>query len=60
MAGDAWRVVEHQYTVSTRKLVDTKDEQSILEDILEASKPPYPKATEKLHYLLKTPFRYGS
>jgi hypothetical protein len=56
--GEAWRVVEHQYTVSTRKVVDTQDEQFVLEDILEASKPKYPAGTEHLHYLLKTPFRY--
>jgi len=60
LTGDAWRVVEHQYTVSTRKLVDTKDEQLLLEDILESSKPPIPKAAQHLHYLLATPFRYGS
>ena len=60
LAGDAWRVVEHQYTVSTRKLVDTKDEQFILEDILETSKPPVPKEAAALHFLMSTPFRYGS
>lgn len=56
--GLAWRVVEHQYTVSTRKVVDTAAEQELLEEILDASKPPYPPGTEGLHYLLKTPFRY--
>ena len=58
-AGRAWRVVEHQYTVSTRKIVDTRSEQELLEDILEQSKPPVPRGAEKLHYLLQTPFRYG-
>jgi hypothetical protein len=57
-AGTAWRVVEHQHTVSTRKLVDSLAEQEVLEDILEASKPRYPPAAAQLHYLLKTPFRY--
>jgi len=56
--GVAWRVVEHQYTVSTRKVVDTLAEQELLEAILDASKPPYLPGTEGLHYLLKTPFRY--
>jgi len=56
--GEIWRVVEHQYTASTRKLVDTQAEQEILEALLEDSKPPYPPGTDKLHYLLKTPFRY--
>lgn len=58
MAGTVWRVVEHQYTASTRKIVDTLAEQDLLEEILEESKPPYPPEAERLHYLLKTPFRY--
>ncbi len=53
-----WRVVEHQYTASTRKLVGTFAEQAVLESLLETSKPPFPPGTEQLHYLLKTPFRY--
>jgi len=56
--GVVWRAVEHQHTVSTRKIVDTLDEQELLEEILEESKPRYPAGTESLHYLLKTPFRY--
>lgn len=58
LAGTAWRVVEHQYTTSTRKIVDTRQEQEVLEGLLEATKPQYPIAAEPLHYLLKTPFRY--
>lgn len=53
-----WRAVEHQHTISTRKIVDTRDEQELLEEILEASKPEYPAGAESLHYLLKTPFRH--
>ncbi|WP_231373769.1 MULTISPECIES: RES family NAD+ phosphorylase [unclassified Thioalkalivibrio] len=56
--GEGWRVVEHQYTVSTRKLVSTRDEQEVLEAILEETKPAFPANTAHLHYLLKTPFRY--
>ena len=48
-AGEAWRVVEHQYTFSTRKVVDTQEEQFVLEDLLEESKPRYPAGTEPLH-----------
>ncbi len=40
------------------RLADTLPEQALLEAILEASKPPLPPGTEKLHYLLATPFRY--
>ena len=53
-----WRVVEAQHTASTMRLADTLPEQALLEAILEASKPPLPPGTGKLHYLLATPFRY--
>jgi len=53
-----WRVVEAQHTASTMRLVDSLVEQALLEAILEASKPPLPPGTAKLHYLLATPFRY--
>jgi hypothetical protein len=56
--GNIWRVVEHQFTTSTKKIVDSQDEQDILEAILEESKPPYPPGIDRLDYLLKTPFRY--
>ncbi len=55
-----WRAVEAQHVASTRRLVDDLEEQRVLEDILEASKPPVPAAAERLHYLLFTPFRYRS
>ncbi len=54
----AWRVVEDQYRSSTIKLVDTPQEQELLEDILEEAKPPIPKGMQLYHYLLFTPFRY--
>jgi hypothetical protein len=53
----ARRVVESQHQVSTRKLVDTLEEQAVLEDLIESAKPPMP-AGRRLHYLLATPFRY--
>ncbi len=59
-AGTAWRVVEDQYTASTRKLVETQEEQWLLEEILEVSKPPVPQGAERLDYLLQTPFRYDA
>jgi hypothetical protein len=40
------------------RLVDSLEEQSVLEAILEDSKPALPPAVAKLHYLLATPFRY--
>src|SRR5437868_2543499 len=53
----AWRVVESQHHVSTRKLVDSNAEQALLEDLIESVKPPA-VAGSKLNYLLFTPFRY--
>jgi hypothetical protein len=55
---DLWRVVESQSVASTMRLANSLEEQAVLETILEESKPPLPVATEKLHYLLATPFRY--
>lgn len=54
-----WRMVEAQHVVSTRKLVDSLTEQELLEDLIEASKPPLPPECRNLDYLLSTPFRYG-
>src|SRR5438105_2087849 len=52
-----WRAVEAQHQVSTRKLVDSLDEQELLERLIDGAKPPDP-TQGKLHYLLATPFRY--
>lgn len=53
-----WRAVEAQHIASTRRLVDDIEEQRVLEEILEATKPPVPAVARGLHYLLFTPFRY--
>jgi hypothetical protein len=52
-----WRVVEAQHQLSTRKLVDSAEEQELLENLLERVKPP-DDTHGRLHYLLFTPFRY--
>lgn len=57
--GKLWRMVESQSRVATLKLVDTLDEQAILETELEGSKPLIPAACTGLDYLLATPFRYA-
>lgn len=59
-AGAVWRLVEAQHRVSTLKLVDTLDEQALLEELLEESKPVLPPECAGLDYLLATPFRYGA
>jgi hypothetical protein len=58
LRGRLVRLVESQAQVATLQLVDTLAEQALLEELLEASKPPLPQSAEPLHYLLKTPFRY--
>jgi RES domain len=60
LSGPCWRVVESQTRVSTMKLVDTLAEQELLEILVETTKPPVPPECRHLHYLLFTPFRYGS
>jgi hypothetical protein len=52
--------VEAQHRVSTLKLVDSLQEQELLERMIDRKKPPLPRSVDsiKLHYLLFTPFRY--
>ena len=52
-------MVEAQHKISTMKLVDSLQDQALLEELLEISKPPIPPECKHLHYLLATPFRYG-
>lgn len=58
--GRCWRLVEAQHRVSTLKLVETLEEQSLLEDLIEETKPTVPFECRHLDYLLSTPFRYGA
>jgi hypothetical protein len=60
LSGTCWRVVEGQHVVSTMALVDTLEEQALLEQVIEASKPAVPPECRERHYLLSTPFRYGA
>jgi hypothetical protein len=55
---DIWRAVEAQHRVSTMALVDTLDEQALLERLLDDAKPALEKELQGLHWLLFTPFRY--
>ena len=57
-AGRCWRLVEAQHLTSTLKLVDSLDEQRLLEELVEATKPAVPPECRHLDYLLFTPFRY--
>jgi hypothetical protein len=60
IAATAWRSVEAQHLVSTRKLVDSAEEQAILENLIEENKPALPEepAFRGKHFLLTTSFRY--
>jgi hypothetical protein len=53
-------LVEAQHRISTLKRADTFDKQAMLEEQIQATKPPLPAVAERLHYLLSTPFRYGA
>ena len=54
-----WRGVEAQHRVATMRLVDDLQEQELLEQLLENSKPPLPAGSGRAHWLLFTPFRYA-
>lgn len=60
LSGRFWRLVEAQHQVSTMKLVDSVEEQQLLETLLEETKPRLPPECAGLDYLLATPFRYGA
>jgi hypothetical protein len=60
LSGRFWRLVEAQHFVSTLKLVDTIEEQALLEELAETVKPHVPPECAHLDYLFSTPFRYGS
>lgn len=57
-AAKVWRMVETQETAATLNLVDSMEEQDMLETLLDEVKPRYRIGTEGMHYLLKTAFRY--
>jgi len=59
LSGSFWRTVEAQHIVSTMKLTDSLEEQAILEQLIEQTKPPVPPDCIGLDFLLMTPFRYS-
>ncbi len=52
-----WRIVESQHHISTRKIVDSIEEQAVLEELIETAKPAH-RSPAALHVLLRAPFRY--
>lgn len=53
-----WRMVETQETTATLGIVDSMEEQALLEELLDQVKPPYREGTQGMHYLFRTAFRY--
>lgn len=60
LAARPFRVVEAQHLVATRRLVDSSEEQAVLEALIETGKPPAPREPgfSGSHVLLTTAFRY--
>ena len=58
LMGKACRLVNSEKEAASLSLTDTLDEQSLLESIIDAAKPPRKSHTDGLHYLLANPFRY--
>jgi hypothetical protein len=58
LSGTALRLVESQEQVATTHLVGSLERQSLLEEMLEQTKPLLRRGSEALHYMLATPFRY--
>lgn len=58
ISGELYRLVESQEQIATMKLVDSLEAQSLLEEMLETVKPPLAPGSDRLHYLLYSPFRY--
>jgi hypothetical protein len=56
---EPWRVVESQHVISTRKLVDSREEQVELEALVDTYAKPSPPLDARYHYLLSTPFRHA-
>jgi len=58
LSAEVFRVAESQQKVATNTLVDTLEEQKMLEEMLDRIKPNIPQDCEQFDYLIYTPFRY--
>ena len=58
LQAEVYRVAESQLIVATNTLVDTVEEQLLLEEMLDGIKPKVPPECKKFDYLIYTPFRY--
>ena len=55
--GSVWRIVDAQYAAGGMKLVDSREEQDILDTLLDAGLPLLPEVFKKLDPLLAASFR---
>lgn len=55
-----WRIIEELEQTATRKLVDSFEEQLLLEELIESTKALIIDADKQLHPVLYTPFRQPS
>jgi len=55
--GSVWRIVDAQYLAGSMKLVDTREEQDILDRLLQADLPMLPQVFRQLDPLLTAAFR---
>lgn len=58
LVGTVRRLVESQEQIATNQLVRSLEQQAVLEEMLDGTKPAPRRGSEHLHYLLATPFRY--
>jgi RES domain len=56
---DVWRLVDAQSYISTRKLVDSLDEQNILDGLVEATTSAVPSECQGFAEVISRPFRYA-
>ena len=55
----AWRVVESRGVSATRRLVDSDDEQRVLDELIDRAEPRATPDLANLHPLLAAPFRHA-
>jgi hypothetical protein len=57
--GEVWRIAEDQAFSATARVTASNENQARLEELLDATKPPWPADTAGYDFLISTPFRYS-
>jgi hypothetical protein len=58
LSGEAWRLVDDQWSAATVRITDSLDEQARLDALLDRTRSPMPEACAGYDDLIATPFRY--